>query len=122
LGEGRGTGPLAPYLDPGLNQRLVHLGGCPQFGNVPVLGSVELVIAIAQGQASALGQQGSPSDGGLLELGDRGGFLFGCQLPAGIGRCRRWDDGGDSRTRIRKPARAISSGWPGLPSMASDTA
>jgi hypothetical protein len=48
---------------------------------VPVSGSVKLVLAIAQGQAGALSQQRSPPGGGLLELGDCDGFLFGCQLP-----------------------------------------
>ena len=97
-GERRGFGPLAPYLDPGLNQRLVYPGGRAQLGNVPVPGSVKLVLAIPQGQAGALGQQGSPSGGGLLEVGDRCGFLFGCQPPAGGGRCRRRGDGRDEKT------------------------
>ena len=92
-GDRRSAGPLAPYLDPGLNQRLVYPGGRAQLGNVPVPGSAGLVLAIAQGQAGALGQQGSPPGGGLLELGDRGGFLIGGQPPAGSGRCGRRDAG-----------------------------
>src|SRR5215467_10751267 len=47
-GDRRGAGPLAPWLDPGLNQRLVHPGGHAQLGNVPVPGSVKLVLAVAQ--------------------------------------------------------------------------
>ena len=93
-GDRRGAGPLTPHLDPGLNQRLVHPSGHTQVGNMPVPGSVKLVLAIAQGQAGALGQQGGPP-GGLLEFGDRGGFLFGCQPPAGSGLCGRCDDGCD---------------------------
>ena len=94
----RGAGPLPPHLDPGLNQRLVHPGGHAQLDNVPVPGSVNLVLAITEGQAGALSQQGGPPGGGLLELGDCGGFLFGGQPPAGSGRCRRRDDGCDEKT------------------------
>jgi hypothetical protein len=92
-GGRRGAGPLAPHLDPGLNQRLVRPGGHAQLGNVPVPGSAGLVLAIAQGQADALGQQGSPPGAGLRELGNRGGFRFGGQPPAASGRRRRRDDG-----------------------------
>jgi hypothetical protein len=45
------------------------------------------VLAIAEGQACALGQQGSPPGAGLRQLGDRRGFLFGCQPPVRSGVC-----------------------------------
>jgi hypothetical protein len=48
-----------------------------------------LVLAIAEGQACALGQQGSPPGGGVLQLGGHSGFLAGCQPPARSGRCGR---------------------------------
>ena len=89
VGESRrGAGPLAPNLDPCLNQRLVHPGGDAQVGDLPVPGGVGLVLAIAKGQACALSQQSSPPGGSLLQLGDRSGFLVGCQLPAVSGACR----------------------------------
>src|SRR5260370_41467854 len=37
-----------------------HSGGEAQFSDLPVPGGLELVLAIAEGPASALGQQGSP--------------------------------------------------------------
>jgi hypothetical protein len=90
VGEGRrGAGPLAPNLDPGLNQRLVCPGGDAQLGDLPVPGGIDLVLAIAEGQTGALCQQGSPSGGGVLQLGYRGGFLAGGQPPAASGGCRR---------------------------------
>ncbi len=89
VGEGRrSAGPLAPDLHPGLNQRLVHPRGDAQLGDPPVPGGAGLVLAIAEGQARALGQQGSPP-GGLLQFCDRGGFAGGCQPPAARRRCRR---------------------------------
>ncbi len=91
MGEGRcGGGPLAPDLDPGLDQRLVYPGGDAQVGDLPVPGGGELVLAIAEGQPSALGQQGSPPGGGLRQLGDCGGFLVGCPPPAVSGTRRRF--------------------------------
>jgi hypothetical protein len=72
-GDRCGAGPLAPHLDPGLHQRLVHPSGHAELGNVPVPGSAGLVLAVPHGQAGALGQQDSPPCGGLVELGDRGG-------------------------------------------------
>jgi len=61
VGEGRcGGGPLAPNLDPGLNQRLVHPGGDTQAGDLPVPDGVELLLAIAEGQTRALSQQVYP--------------------------------------------------------------
>src|SRR5215468_3838926 len=89
--RGLGAGPLAPHLDPGLNQRLIHPGGHAQLGDLPVPGGVPLVLAIAECQACALSQQGSPPGGGPLQLSDRSGFLFGCQPPAVTGWCRRSD-------------------------------
>jgi hypothetical protein len=49
----RGGGPLAPDLDPGLDQRLVYPRGDAQVGDLPVPGGVALVLPIAQGEASA---------------------------------------------------------------------
>ena len=97
-GDRPGAGPLAPHLDPGLNHHLVHPGGHAQLGNIPVPGSAGLVLAVTQGQAGALGQQGSPPGGGLLELGDRGGFLVGGQPPAARRRCGRGDAGCGEKT------------------------
>jgi hypothetical protein len=90
MGEARGgAGSLAPNTDPGLGQRLVYPGGNAQAGDLPVPGRVELVLAIAEDQACALSQQGSPPGRSLRELGDRGSFLVGGQPPAVSGSCRR---------------------------------
>ena len=51
----------------GLNRRLVHPGGGAQLGDLPILGGVALVLAIAEGRACALGQQGSPPGGRVQE-------------------------------------------------------
>jgi hypothetical protein len=83
----RGGGPLAADLDPGLSQRLVHPGGDAQVGDLPVPRGVGLVLAIAEGQARALGQQGSPPGRGLCQPGDRGGLPPGSQSPALSGTC-----------------------------------
>lgn len=56
VGKGRRGGrPLAPDLDPGFKKRLVYSGGDAQLGDLPVPGGVDLALAIAQGQARALG-------------------------------------------------------------------
>ena len=80
--RGCGAGPLAPDLDPGLNERLVHPGGEAQFSDLPVPGGIALVLAVAEGQACALGQQVRPPGRGLPQLGDRGGFRVGGEPPA----------------------------------------
>jgi len=38
----------------GLNRRLAHPGGGAQLGDLPILGGVALVLAIAEGRACAL--------------------------------------------------------------------
>ena len=82
----RGAGPLAPDLDPGLDQGLVYPDGGAQVGDLPVPGGVALVLAVAEGQACALGQQGSQPGDGLLQFGDRGGLFAGGQPSAQGGR------------------------------------
>lgn len=55
VGDGRrGGGPLAPDLDPGLDQRLIHPGGDAEVGNLPLPDGVELVFPIAESQTGAL--------------------------------------------------------------------
>ena len=74
VGErGCGAGPLAPDLDPGLNERPVCPAGEAQFSDLPVPGGIALVLAVAEGQACALGQQVRLPGRGLPQLGDRGG-------------------------------------------------
>ena len=83
------SGPLVPDLDPGLNERPVHPGGEAQFNDLPVPGGLALVLAVAEGQACALGQQVRPPGRGLPQLGDRGGFRVGGEPSAGSGMCRK---------------------------------
>jgi hypothetical protein len=66
--RGCGARPLAPDLDPALNERLVCPGGEAQFSDLPVPGGVALVLAVAEGQACALGQQVRPPGRGLPQL------------------------------------------------------
>jgi hypothetical protein len=90
MGKGcRGGRPLAPDLDPGFNKRLIYPGSDAQLDDLPVPRGVDLVLAIAQGQARALSQQSSPPGSDVRQLGDRRSFLFGCQPPAVSGPCRR---------------------------------
>src|SRR5262249_7600742 len=91
----------------GLNQRLIHPGGHAQLGDLPVPGGVPLVLAIAECQACALSQQGSPPGGGPLQLSDRSGFLFGCQPPAVTGWCRRSDGRCDDQAIGSEAAHAV---------------
>ena len=74
VGErGCGAGPVAPDLYPGLSKRPVCPAGEAQFSDLSVPGGIALVLAVAEGQACALGQQVRPPGRGLPQLGDRGG-------------------------------------------------
>ena len=45
VGDGRrGAGSVAPDLNPGLNQRLIHPRGDAHLGNLPIPGGAGLVV------------------------------------------------------------------------------
>jgi hypothetical protein len=54
---------------------------------VPAVGSVGLVLAVAQRHAGKFGQQVGPARPRLRPRSDCGGFLLGGELPGGA--CRR---------------------------------
>jgi len=80
----RGGGPLAPDRDPAPDERRVSSRGDAQFGDLPVPAGVLPALAEAERRAGAFGQQVGTAGRGLLQFGDRRGFLLGGEPGLGV--------------------------------------